>query len=264
MEQLFPRYKKIADPLEIYDDLDLKPHDANRPYIAMNMVSSVDGKITLAGTHQTQKLGSWVDRGLMIRLRRHFDAVLRGAETVRANPYFPSADEGKTDEHQDGKGESKDELKQPIPVTVSGSLDLPIESAFFSKRGIKPIVFTSASSDPGKRDRLADHAHVEIAGEERIDFSQLVQKLFDEYGVGRLLVEGGATLNYWFIKEGLIDEVFWTLAPKLSGFGDDLTMIEGPELFQPTPRLKLVTLYHHENELYFRWSARDVGSLTDH
>ena len=51
--------------------------------------SAVDGKITLNKKERAEPIGSPVDRELMKRIRFHFDAVLRGAETVRANPHFP-------------------------------------------------------------------------------------------------------------------------------------------------------------------------------
>ena len=47
MEQLYPVQKAVADPLSIYDDFDLPAGNQERPFVAVNMVSTVDGKITL-------------------------------------------------------------------------------------------------------------------------------------------------------------------------------------------------------------------------
>lgn len=241
LERLFPTYVGELDPHNIYDDLVLPdaPHD--RPYIGINMVTSVDGKTTIGGEHRTVKLGSPVDRALMGRIRAHFDAVLRGASTVRASPEFPVV-----------KTPSGERL--PVGVVVSGSLELPFESEYFTKEGATRIVLTCEAADPRARQIAAKRADVVVCGEERVDLKRAAGILRREYGIERLLVEGGASLNYWFVRAGLVDTIFWTLAPKLTGYRDDLTMLEGPSAYAPIPALKLETLFHHEDELFFRWS----------
>lgn len=253
MEQLYPVRRSVADPLEIYDRIELPADRVGRPFIAVNMVSTVDGKITLNKKERAEPLGSPIDRALMKRLRVHFDAVLRGAETVRANPFFPGVPDDLARLREEA-GRSP----QPLGIVVSGSLDLPLESQYFTVSP-RPIVLTSAASDPERRRVVAEYAEVEVVGDERVDPRRAVDLLARKYGIRRLLVEGGAALNYSFAESGLMDTLFWTLAPKLSGFDEDLTMIAGPALLSPIPKLSLETLYLHENELYFRWSYPPAG-----
>jgi len=241
LERLFPTYKGGLDPHAIYDDLELPGAPADRPFIGINMVTSVDGKTTVDGEHRTVKLGSAVDRALMGRIRAHFDAVLRGAETVRANPHFP------TDELSGSE-------RMPVGVVVSRSLDLPLESEYFTKQGARRIVLTCEASDPLAREQVSERADVLVCGKERVDLGRAMKVLRLEYGIDRLLVEGGASLNYWFVEAGLVDTLFWTLAPKLIGYKGDLSMIEGPEAFTPPAALRLASLFHHCDELFFRWA----------
>jgi len=250
VEQLYPERRQIADPFIIYDDLELPPSAAGRPFVALNMVSTVDGKITLDRSERAQPLGSPVDRELMKRLRVHFDAVLRGAKTVRANPYFPGVSE---DGERRRQAEGRD--RQPLGVVASGSLELPFDSPYFKSGAAPPVILTTESAPARRRAEAERWARVEVVGKERIDPHRALQTLYEKYGVRRLLLEGGAALNFWFAQEGLIDVYFWTLAPKISGFSQDLTMIEGPRLIRPVPRLRLETLHHHEGELYFRWAS---------
>ncbi len=84
MQQLFPEARPWPDPLTIYDDLDLPAGPPHRPYVLVNMVSTVDGKVTMGRGAVQEPIGSKVDHGLMARLRAPVDAVLRGAGTVRA------------------------------------------------------------------------------------------------------------------------------------------------------------------------------------
>lgn len=251
VEQLYPERREVADPCSIYDHLELPPSMPGRPFVALNMVSTVDGKITLDRTERAEPLGSPVDRALMKRLRMHFDAVLRGAETVRANPYFPGVPKEREEERRKA-GRSG----QPLGVVVSISLDLPFESAYFREGEAPPVILTTERAPRAKRDEAARRARVEVVGDEKVDVKLALRRLYEVYGVRRLLLEGGAALNYWFAQEDLIDLYFWTLAPKLSGYADDLTMIEGPRLIRPVPRLRLDGLYHHEGELFFRWARR--------
>ena len=241
LERLYPTYAGNLDPYGIYDDLALPGAPEDRPHVAINMVTSVDGKITVGGEHRTVKLGSPVDRALMGKIRAHFDAVLRGATTVRANPAFPAA--------PSPSGE-----RLPVGVVVSGSLDLPLESEYFTKKGATRVVLTCESSDVKARERVQERADVVVCGKDRVDLRRAARILRREYGVERLLVEGGASLNYWFVRAGLVDTLFWTLAPKLTGYRGDLTMLEGPSPCVPVPELRLASLYHHEGELFFRWS----------
>src|SRR5690625_5236553 len=146
MEQLFPVYRPNLQPRHIYDNVNLPDFYDDRPYVAINMVSSVDGKITLNQTHQEQKLGSPLDRELMLRIRTHFVGVLRRAETVRANPSLSNLPHELTElRRQKGKP------AQPRTIVASRSLDLPITSDYF-QREPRVILLTPAASDPAKRD----------------------------------------------------------------------------------------------------------------
>ena len=70
-----------------YTTLELPPPPADRPYVLMNMVSSVDGKVVIEGTEQG--LGSKVDQRLMRELRVNADMVINGASTLRASGSSP-------------------------------------------------------------------------------------------------------------------------------------------------------------------------------
>ena len=57
------------------------PHE-ERPYVAMNFVSTVDGRAAIFG--RSGPIGSDVDTEMLQRLRTRFDAVMIGAGTMRA------------------------------------------------------------------------------------------------------------------------------------------------------------------------------------
>src|SRR5581483_5193596 len=70
-----------------YTDLMLPEPPADRPFVYLNMVSSVDGKATVDGSERG--LGSADDKRMMQELRSHADAVMNGATTLRVSGSSP-------------------------------------------------------------------------------------------------------------------------------------------------------------------------------
>src|ERR1700693_6019696 len=72
------------------DGLELAAHGRAttvRPYVMLNMVSTVDGRASIDG--RSGPLGNRADRELFHALRAAVDGVLVGAGTVRAERYGP-------------------------------------------------------------------------------------------------------------------------------------------------------------------------------
>src|SRR5690606_18090468 len=131
VHQLFPEHRLVADPAVIYDELvfpdaaaplpgdgDESHGSSDRPYVVVNMVTTLDGRATAAG--RVHELGSALDRRLMRKRRAAVDAVLRGADTVRPNPRFPGVPP-----EDAGLRRRKGLAHQPRLVIVSRSLELP-------------------------------------------------------------------------------------------------------------------------------------------
>jgi len=248
MQRLFPAITGHMDPLTIYDDVDLPDGCNGRPYTIVNMVSTVDGKTTLAQNVVKQPIGSDVDRQLMARLRIHVDAVVRGAGTVRTSPYYPGVPD--TLEYRRVQAGRP---RQPLAVVVTGSGDLPIDSPFFQAAPRRPVVLLTTRTPPARLARLFEVADVEFVGDETVDLRRAWRILHDKYGVRRLLCEGGPRLNYECFAADVVDELFWTVAPRVAGSSMDMTMVEGRGLLQPLPLLELVHAYVHESELFLRY-----------
>jgi riboflavin biosynthesis pyrimidine reductase len=96
---------------------------------------------------------------------------------------------------------------------------------------------------------------VESGPEGRADLPTLLGTLREE-GVRALLCEGGPTLHGALQAAGLVDELFLTIAPKLSGGGVPPRILEG-ELEDVVP-LELVWLLEEDGELFARYSRRSA------
>jgi riboflavin biosynthesis pyrimidine reductase len=86
----------------------------------------------------------------------------------------------------------------------------------------------------------------------RVNLAELLRSLREE-GVRALLCEGGPTLHGAMQAAGLVDELFLTTAPKLTG-GDAPRIVEGLDI-PLAEDLELAWLLEHEGELFARYRA---------
>lgn len=91
---------------------------------------------------------------------------------------------------------------------------------------------------------------VESGPDGRADLPALLSSLHSE-GVRALLCEGGPTLHGALQAAGLVDELFLTIAPKLTG-GEAPRILEGPALPE-TAKLELAWLLEQDGELFARY-----------
>lgn len=223
----------------IYEDLELPPPgvaDFNRPYVILNMVSSVDGKFSIDG--KAARIGSRIDRQTMRNLRSHADAVMIGANTLRAERLSLGVDEP-----TDGP--------QPLAIIATTSGDVPLESNLILAQGQDVLLLCALSA-------AGDHSAIdEKSGD--LDLEHALQILKAERGVDVLLVEGGPTLNHALISRGLADELFLTLAP-IVVVGDTLSetraVLGVASAQQQISTSHLLSVHLADDELFLRYTLR--------
>lgn len=249
MQQLFPLHLPVAEPLAIYDEIVFPEPPPGRAYLYINMVASVDGRAQLEGS--AQGIGSRVDLGLLWRLRARADCVLHGAETVRRDR-FSRLVPPELVERRLARGQPA----QPLWAVATASGQVPLVAPDPAQGGRRPIVFVAARTPAERRRALAEQADVVEAGERQPDPAEMLWLLRERYGARHVLCEGGPRLNHAFLRAGVVDELFLTLAPTLLA-GDGLAIVAGP-LFPPElrPRLELISLFEHQDELFLRYQVR--------
>jgi riboflavin-specific deaminase-like protein len=232
-----------TDPHGAVADLDLisLAHD-ERPYVITNFVLSLDGRSTLRG--RSGPLGSRADTAMLVALRTRVDAVMIGAGTMRAERYGRViADQGKR-ERRERLGLPHD----PLLVIVTASLDLPWDAPAFTEAGGRYLIVT-ASENPIPETASSVRVLRQPGG---VDLAETLTYLRRERGVRALLSEGGAHLHRHLIEEDLVDELFVTHAPKLTG-GEGPGLVSG--LAERERPLELLWLLHEETtgELFGRY-----------
>lgn len=234
-----------ADVLDVSANVatEARPVPPDRPWVMVNMVTSVDGAST-GPNGRSAPLSSDADRRLFHALRNVADVVLAGAGTVRAENYgAPRGD--------DGSGRAVPRL-----ATVSSSLALDPDARFFREPSMSPIVLTTEQAMlEGRADpRLAGVAEVRAAGHHELDWPAALRLLRSEYGCGVLLVEGGSTLNAQLVTADLVDELRLTLAPMV--VGGPSHRVVGPGVPAETRRYTLADLVEEDDFLFLRYLRR--------
>jgi riboflavin biosynthesis pyrimidine reductase len=228
----------VSEQLETYRPWE-EPR-GERPLTAMNFVATVDGRATIEG--RSGPIGSATDTAMLAGLRTRFDAVMIGAGTMRVERYGQLASKQETRERRERAGLSP----EPLMVVISGRLDLPWDAPLFTEGGGEVLIFTATAAEPPET-----VAPVEVVRHEgAVNLTEALRHLRRERGVRALLSEGGPHLHEQMQADGLVDDLFLTIAPKLSG-GEAPRIIEGP--LPGVTGLELIWLLEEESELFARY-----------
>jgi riboflavin biosynthesis pyrimidine reductase len=135
-----------------------------------------------------------------------------------------------------------------LTVIVSGRLDLPWDASLFSDGG-RVLIFTASEAEPPQTPTPLQVVRHEGA----VNLVEALRQLRLEHGIRALLCEGGPHLHEQLQADGLVDDLFLTVAPKLSG-GDAPRIVEGP--LPGVTELELAWLLEDDSELFARYTRR--------
>ena len=232
---------------------------ADRPYVAINMVTTLDGKVVVGDTGTTKLIGSAIDHALMERINLQADAILGGASTVRADGLrYPQVTAATQRERRE-----RGLRPQPLWIVVSRRGEMPLNAPFFrtDRDNLAAIVSGAASrSQVASLEERVQVIRMGAADGVALDAHEVLATLRREWGVQRLVCLGGPRTNAWLIEAGLVDELFITIAPKIQGGAGGTTAIEGCG-FSPHAlvRLELLSAYRAGSELFLRYRFPTQG-----
>jgi len=194
-----------------------------RPFVFSNFAMTADGKIAFANGRFTPFSGRR-DREHMMELRARADAVLCGAQTVKATGTILGAG---------GIRFQKLRLKRrlaefPLRIIASGSGSIDPNANIFKQRFSPIVILTTERIPKAKLRILRDLAdEVRIFGERQLDFSAAFCWLRAQLDVQRLLCEGGGELHDALVQADLVDELHLTICPKIFGGKSAPTVADG-------------------------------------
>lgn len=208
---------------------------SERPYLVTNFALTLDGQATIDG--RSGAIGGEADTAMLVGLRTRIDAVMIGAQTMRAERYGRVIADPQKRARREREGLSHD----PLMVIVSASLDLPWDAPLFTEGHGQILIATSSTDDiPATVTSLSV-----LRQSDGVDLSGLMAHLRTQLDIRALLCEGGPRLHTQLVEQGLVDELFVTHVPKLAGGG-------GPGLF--------TGLAAQERELELTWLLQEEKS----
>ena len=221
-----------------------------RPHVAVNMAMSLDGKIS---TYRREdiSLGTEHDRRLMDVLRADADAVIVGSGTVRHDGFpirirYSDLEAGRV---------AHGRTPHPVNVTMSRELNVPSTRPFFRNPDTEKIVFTTRAAPATRIKLISRFAEVVTLRNRKISPTAVLAEL-SRRGMRRVLLEGGGELHFAFAREGVIDDLYITLTPRLIGGVTAPTVLDGKGFLAADHiDLRLVTRKQIGDELFLRYSV---------
>jgi riboflavin biosynthesis pyrimidine reductase len=236
-----------VDSAEQFADLGLPARaHAKRPWVVTNFATTADGRAAVDG--RTRAIGDDGDMEVFRRLRTQVDALLVGTRTLAIEEYGRAVRRPELRARREALGLAA----EPLIATVSRSGELPREIPLFAEPEAHVVAFVPPGTPvPSCAARVT---LVELDPAE-LTLTSALRRMRAEHGVRALLCEGGPTLMGALLHEGLVDELFLTLAPQLAGGGAEPTMTTGPPLADPAA-LELVWALERAGSLYLRYAVR--------
>ncbi len=204
--------KRMNDPVELQRLADLSDDELARayapggePWLRVNFVSTVDG--AAQGSDGVSKsINNEADKRVFDALRSWADCLVVGAGTLRAEGY--------------------DVPRLPL-VVVSRSANLPPTLRDAPRGRILMATVSSADGLDEVREQLGEE-NVLVLGEDEVDLPELKRELAGRGWVDQLC-EGGPSLFADLLAAEVVDELCWTIVPRLTG-GDAVRIAAGVEV----------------------------------
>lgn len=216
-----------------------------KPFIFINSAMSADGKISSFLRRQVRISGN-EDLARVDGLRASSDAIMVGVGTVLADDpgLRVKSNHLRKDRLEKGAREN------PLRIVADSQARTPLEARVL---GDGCIIAVSKAAPAERRIQLAEKCEIILSGDQRVNLTELMAVLYRR-GVMRLMVEGGAALNWGMIEAGLVDEIYTYLGNMLIGGDHAPSLMEGAGFSESFPKLELISLDRLDGGILLRWS----------
>ncbi|MDC0217939.1 2,5-diamino-6-(ribosylamino)-4(3H)-pyrimidinone 5'-phosphate reductase [Nitrosopumilus sp.] len=209
-------------------------------HVILSAAISIDGKISTSSNDS--KLSSQEDSIRLHKLRSKVDAILIGKNTLlQDDPLL-------TVRHTKGKNPTRIILDSKGTISKNSKIiktsdKIPTIIAVCKK--ISQVNLSKLKKLP---------VEIIISGENYVNLKLLMKKLSAKK-IETILVEGGGTVNWEFIKNNIFDELIITLSPYLIGGNDATSLVEGKGFSKivNSPNLKLKSVKRLKNHLIINY-----------
>jgi 2,5-diamino-6-(ribosylamino)-4(3H)-pyrimidinone 5'-phosphate reductase len=189
---------------------------------------TADGKLTLrkgASSKILMKYMSHETELLLHTTRAEYDAIMVGANTIRIDNSFLTV------RYVEGKS--------PIRVIPSSMADIPADANVLGP-GAPTIIAVCEEAPPERIDALKTKGvKVVTAGKHHVELPLLMKILKEQFGVNKLMIEGGPTLNWHMLHNRLVDEIRLIHLPFIVGGSDTPSLVGGMHINSEDEMIRL-------------------------
>lgn len=215
--------------------------EKSRPYVILSAAVSIDGKISSKSGYS--KLSSKKDLIRLHKLRSKVDAIVIGKNTVVID------DPSLTVRYVKGKN--------PIRIILDSNGTISSKSKIIQTSEKIPTIIAVSKNIPRNNLHKLKKFPVTIiqTGKNLVSVKSLLKQLVKK-NITTLLVEGGGTLNWQFIKDGLFDEIIITITPYVVGGNNSVSFVEGQGFRKITdsPKLQLKSVTRLKTDLVLHYT----------
>ncbi len=215
--------------------------EKSKPRVTLSAAVTIDGKI--ATRTGDSRLSSKRDKIRVHKLRSKVDAILVGINTVQLDDPILTV--------RYAKG------KNPVRVVLDSRGRISSKSRILKTCSKIPTIIAVSKTVTRKNIKRLNKYPIEIiiSGDKKINVKKLL-KLLLRKKIKRILLEGGGTVNWEFINQGLIDEMIITITPFLVGGKDAVSLVEGKGFHKisKSKKFKLRKILRMENEVVLHYT----------
>ena len=213
----------------------------SRPHVILSAAMSIDGKI--ATRTGNSELSSRKDLVRVHKLRASVDAILVGKHTLMID------DPSLTVKYVKGKN--------PRRIILDSTGSIKSTSKIIKTCKTIPTIIAVSNKVTQKNIVRLEKEGLEVikCGQNKIDLKKLLH-ILRKKNIKKLLVEGGGTTNWSFIKDGFVDEMIITITPYVLGGSNAISLVHGEGFgkIAQAPVLKLKKINKMKNELVLHYT----------
>jgi riboflavin biosynthesis pyrimidine reductase len=195
-----------------------------KPHVIMHMGTSIDARIV---PHDWPGMGSFGEIYERIHADLKGDAWIVGrvtmAEFAEGEPRPASA----TETYPRTTWKAPGAERGPYAVAIDENARLHLNVGRANGDAIVAVL-TEAAPDNHLAELRRDGISYLFAGVTRLDLPLALERLNADFGIARLLLEGGGGINGSFLAAGLIDEVSLLILPVADGTTPSPTLLDRP------------------------------------
>ncbi len=202
------------------------------PFVVMKTASTFDGK-TATKSGDSKWISSEKSRKFVHQLRQQYSGIMVGINTIIV------------DDPELNVRDYNGQIKNPVKIIIDSNARIPINAKALTRNNdTQTIVAVTSKASKFKIEQLINiGAYVIVCPHTKqgVDLKYLMVQL-GNISIDSILLEGGGTLNFSALKQGIVNKIITFIAPKIIGGANSPTPVTGNGIEQLSNAIKIKNL----------------------